>query len=92
MFNNVNTNSLSKRLENFGVFCLNNKKVLNEFLKLDLPDQSRRRRPEKEIVDDNGLDLKLEDIVKYMPNLLDFDNKRAYFTKELRKRNVGAER
>ena len=29
------------------------------------------------------MELKLEDFVKYMPNLLEFENKRQYFLKEM---------
>jgi hypothetical protein len=66
--------------------------MLNKFLKVDIPEQGRKKKLEKE-QEKGGLDLKLEEIVKYMPNLLNFDNKRAYFIKELRKRNVaGGER
>ena len=54
-------------MEQFSVFCLNNKKAINKLL-------ASKNKP---------IDLKLADIVRYMPNLLDFDNKRAYFVKEL---------
>ena len=54
-------------MEQFSVFCLNNKKAINKLL------SSKNK----------SIDLKLGDIVRYMPNLLDFDNKRAYFVKEL---------
>lgn len=32
-----------------------------------------------------NLGISIQDIVKYMPNLLDFESKRAYFAKELEK-------
>ena len=54
-------------MEQFSVFCLNNKKAINKLL------SSKNK----------AIDLKLADIVRYMPNLLDFDNKRAHFAKEL---------
>ena len=58
----------------FGKFCLNNKRMINKFIAVG--------RAEKK-----GLTLKLKDIVRNVPNLLDFENKRAYFLKELKKRN-----
>ena len=62
-----NVTEINQRMEQFSVFCLNNKKAINKLL------SSKNK----------SIDLKLADIVRYMPNLLDFDNKRAYFVKEL---------
>jgi len=54
--------------------------MLNKFLKIDKPETSRRGRREAVAVESsNELDLKLDEIVKYMPNLLNFENKRSYF-------------
>ena len=55
-------------MQQFSVFCLNNKKAINKLL------SAKNKSP---------IDLKLADVVQYMPNLLDFDNKRAYFSREL---------
>ena len=63
-----NVTELNERMQQFSVFCLNNKKAINKLL-------SAKNR--------SAIDLKLSDVVQYMPNLLDFDNKRAYFSREL---------
>jgi hypothetical protein len=45
----------------------------------------RRGNPPPVVDEVGGLNLKLNDIVCYMPHLLDFENKREYFKQELKK-------
>jgi hypothetical protein len=37
------------------------------------------------VEEDTGIILKVKEIVRYMPHLLDFENKRIYFKAELKK-------
>lgn len=62
-----NVDKLSARMEKFAQFCLSNKKAINKFLQLRAKTQTDR----------------LSEIMIYVPNLLDFENKRAFFKKEL---------
>lgn len=59
----------TNRIEELSQFCLINKKIINKLIK---------QKPQL-------FAEALEQFVKYMPNLLDFDNKRGYFKKELAK-------
>lgn len=69
LFKNVE-DTLPERLNQFSVFCLNNKKAINKLL------QGKVRA---------SLGIQLSDIVKYMPNLMDFELKREYFYAEIEK-------
>lgn len=73
LFKNVDE-ELPERLNQFSVFCLNNKKAINKLI------QKNRA----------SLGIQLADIVKYMPNLLDFESKRDYFNKEIEKQRQAA--
>lgn len=67
LFKNVDW-ELPQRLTLFSDFCLKNKKAINSLL------QGRNKA---------NIGISMADIVKYMPNLLDFESKRSYFSKEL---------
>mmetsp|Transcript_37414 Transcript_37414/g.45579 ORF Transcript_37414/g.45579 Transcript_37414/m.45579 type:complete len:255 (-) Transcript_37414:1244-2008(-) len=69
LFKNVDW-ELPARLNQFTDFCLRNKKAINLLL------QGRNKA---------NIGISITDIVKYMPNLLDFESKRAFFAKELEK-------
>lgn len=56
-------------MEELNSFCLINKRIINKLIK------------QKTSLYVN----ELEGLIKHMPNLLDFDNKRTYFKKELAK-------
>ena len=60
---------ISERIEELNKFCLCNKRIINKMIKL---------KPTLFVNE-------LEGLIRYMPNLLDFDNKRTYFKKELAK-------
>jgi hypothetical protein len=60
---------MTNRIEELSIFCLNNKRIINKMIK---------SKPSLFVNE-------LEGLIKYMPNLLDFDNKRTYFKKELAK-------
>lgn len=64
-----NTSYFTNRIEELSNFCLINKRIINKLIK------------QKTSLFVN----ELEGLIKHMPNLLDFDNKRAYFKKELAK-------
>lgn len=57
------------RTEELSLFCMVNKRIINKMIK------SRQHMFANE----------LEGLIKHMPNILDFDNKRAHFKKELAK-------
>jgi len=63
-----NVDAVSNRLREFASLCLKNKKAINQYLQL----KSR-----------TFTDFSIQDIVSYMPNILNFENKRAYFKKEI---------
>ena len=67
LFKNVDWD-LPARLTQFSDFCLKNKKAINGLL------HGRNKA---------NFGISMSDIVKYMPNLLDFETKRSYFSKEL---------
>lgn len=69
LFKNVSW-ELPQRLNRFSEFCLKNKKAINKLL------QGKNRA---------FLGIQISDIVKYMPNLLDFESKREHFYKEIEK-------
>lgn len=60
---------MTLRTEDFSRFCMANKRLINKMIK---------QRPSMFVKE-------LEQMIKYMPNLLDFENKRTYFKKELAK-------
>lgn len=60
---------ISSKIEELNRFCTLNKKIINQLIK---------SKP-------NLFVEELEELIKYMPNLLDFENKRQYFRKELAK-------
>ncbi|TNV74568.1 hypothetical protein FGO68_gene5813 [Halteria grandinella] len=62
-------NYTSLRVEELSNFCMVNKRIINKMIK------SRSHMFANE----------LEGLIKHMPNILDFDNKRAHFKKELTK-------
>ena len=55
------------RIDQLNTFCLANKRLINKMIKSN-PTQ---------YTGEIGV------LIKHMPNLLDFDNKRAYFKKEM---------
>lgn len=59
----------NNRIEELNQFCIVNKRIINKLIK------SKPKAFEGEI----------DALIKHIPNLLDFDNKRAYFKKELLK-------
>ena len=68
-----NVNSLSQRMVHFSSFCLNNKKIINKILKNNQLSE---------------INLKLNDVIKYMPNLLDFTNKKSYFYQKIERMKI----
>lgn len=71
--------SASSRLSDFSTFCLQNKLILNKLVK-NMYSQSSRER------DSSSRDMgTVSEYIRYMPNLLDFENKRMYFKKEIKK-------
>lgn len=64
-----NTSYFTNRIEELSDFCLINKRIINKLIK------------QKTYLFAN----ELEGLIKHMPHLLDFDNKRTYFKKELAK-------
>lgn len=64
-----NTYYITNRIEELSQFCLINKRIINKMIK---------SKP-------NLFVNELEGLIRHMPNLLDFDNKRTYFKKELNK-------
>lgn len=78
-----NADSINERLEEFGAFCINNKRIINKFLQFNDAPQ-RGRRAGQQAPDEPNISMK--DIVRFMPHLLTFENKRAYFQRELQKR------
>jgi len=65
-------------LYEFAKFCLNNKSMINELVsvKTSIQEQS----------------LNFDNLVLYMPNILNFENKRVHFKKELDKMRREARR
>jgi E3 ubiquitin-protein ligase HUWE1 len=57
----------------FSSFCLNNKKIINKILKNNQLSE---------------INLKLNDVIKYMPNLLDFTNKKSYFYQKIERMKI----
>jgi E3 ubiquitin-protein ligase HUWE1 len=60
---------ITNRIEELSNFCMVNKRIINKMIK---------QKP-------NLFVNELEGLIRHMPNLLDFDNKRTYFKKELGK-------
>jgi hypothetical protein len=60
---------ITNRIEELSSFCMVNKRIINKMIK---------SKP-------NLFVNELEGLIRHMPNLLDFDNKRIYFKKELTK-------
>lgn len=68
-----NSEYFTPRIEQLNAFCLANKRLINKLIK---------SKP--------GLFVnELEGLIRHMPNLLDFENKRVYFRKELQKLRRG---
>lgn len=75
--------SPSDRLFDFNNFCLVNKAILNKIVK-NIYNASGNSAQEQ--LENHQRELStVSDYIKYMPNLLDFDNKRMYFKKEIKK-------
>jgi hypothetical protein len=68
-----NHSYFTNRIEEMSNFCLVNKKIINKMIKT---------KP-------NLFTQELDGFIKYMPNLLDFENKRSYFKKEIHKMKRG---
>lgn len=64
-----NASYFTNRVEEFSNFVLANKRIINKLIKTKT----------------NLFANELEGLVRHMPNLLDFDNKRIYFKRELAK-------
>jgi hypothetical protein len=64
-----NSQYMSNRVEELSQFCMINKRIINKMIKTR----------------SHAFANELEGLIKHMPNILDFDNKRAYFKKELQK-------
>lgn len=64
-----NTAYFTNRVEQLSQFCLVNKRIINKMIK---------SKP-------SLFANELEGLIKHMPNLLDFENKRVYFKKEIAK-------
>lgn len=62
-----NANYYTSRIEELCKFCVANKRIINKLIK---------NKPQLFV-------RELEGLIKHMPNLLDFDNKRIYFKREL---------
>jgi 5-bromo-4-chloroindolyl phosphate hydrolysis protein len=62
-----NSSFFTVRTEELNRFCIVNKRIINKLIK-SKPAQFANE---------------LDELIKHMPNLLDFDNKRIYFKKEL---------
>lgn len=69
----------SERLVQFSVFCVHNKTMLNKLVRNIFNASSRERESSQQ---DIGT---VAEFIKFMPNLLDFENKRMYFKKEIKK-------
>lgn len=69
----------SDRLCQFNLFCLQNQLILNKLVKNIFSAGGRDRESAQK---DIGA---VSEFIKYMPNLLDFENKRLYFKKEIKK-------
>lgn len=77
IFRDVDT--ASSRLSDFSTFCLQNKLILNKLVKNMYSQSSRERESSSK---DIGT---ISEYIKFMPHLLDFENKRMYFKKEIKK-------
>lgn len=66
----------SDRLTMFNSFCMQHKVLLNKLVKHIFSSK------EKDASKDSGT---VAEYIRYMPNLLDFENKRVYFKKELKR-------
>lgn len=75
--------SPSDRLLEFNNFCLVNKAILNKIVK-NIYNASGNNALEQQENHQRELST-VSDYIKYMPNLLDFENKRMYFKKEIKK-------
>lgn len=64
-----NTSYFTPRIEEFSNFCFANKRLINKLIKNKTANFVGE----------------MEGLFKYMPNLLDFENKRIYFKRELAK-------
>ena len=60
---------INNRLEELSKFCIANKRIINKMIKQDR----------------NLFENDLKIIITYMPNFLDFENKRTYFKQQLKK-------
>lgn len=78
----------SDRLFLFNNFCLQNQSILNKLVKAIYGGNQREREKDSKAKDM----ATISEYIKFMPNLLDFENKRIYFKKELKKmkRSVNA--
>ena len=80
----------STRLFQFNNFCLQNQQILNKLVKNIYGGSQNQRERDR---DSKSKDIAtVSEYIKFMPNLLDFENKRIYFKKELKKikRNANA--
>lgn len=81
MFRDVKTPS--DRLYEFNNFCLVNKSILNKIVK-NIYNASGSNA--QELQENHQRELStVSEYIRFMPNLLDFDNKRMYFKKEVKK-------
>jgi len=72
----------SDRLIDFNNFCLVNKAMLNKIVK----NIYNAGNNNQESAENHQREMStVSDYIKYMPNLLDFENKRMYFKKEIKK-------
>jgi len=73
----------SARLFQFNLFCLQNKVILNKLVKNVLSASARDKESSVKDI------ITVSEYIKFMPNLLDFENKRMYFKKEIKKLRRG---
>lgn len=74
----------SEGLYKFNVFCLQNKPLLNKLVKgVYTASAKDKESAAKDIAT-------ITEFVRFMPNLLDFENKRMYFKKEIKKLRRGS--
>jgi hypothetical protein len=66
-----NARYFTNRIQELSKFCVDNKKMINKII--------------KQKTSSNIFSTELEGLIKHMPNLLDFDNKRTFFKRELAK-------
>lgn len=77
------SDDISTRLQDFNIVCQNMKPTLNRIIKQIYGSQEERKQQNEAEAVARDLDSVVE-YIKYMPSLMDFENKRSYFKKELR--------